>query len=137
MDPDEQAIRRLHAHWIEAVNAADLPSLLGWMTEDVLLMSPGGPPIGREVFGEVFTAAHGELQVRCTSELVELEVLGDRAWSRCHDTLAVTPRAGGDTTRLAGDRLTIYRRGDDGHWRLARDAHTLTPVAPGEAAPGR
>ena len=137
MNADEQAIRRLHADWIAAVNAADLPRLLGWMTEDVLLMSPGGQPIGREVFREVFTSAHDELQVRCTSELVELEVLGDRAWSRCHDTLTVTPRAGGDTTRLVGDRLTIYRRGDDGHWRLARDAHTLTPVAAGEAAPGR
>jgi ketosteroid isomerase-like protein len=29
--------------------------------------------------------------------------------------------------RLAGHRLTVYRKQLDGRWLLARDAHTLSP----------
>lgn len=35
---------------------------------------------------------------------------------------------GGPAVRLAGHRLTIYRRQPDGRWLLARDAHALAPV---------
>jgi ketosteroid isomerase-like protein len=28
--------------------------------------------------------------------------------------------------------MTVYRKGADGRWRLARDAHTLKPVHGGE-----
>lgn len=42
--------------------------------------------------------------------------------------MSVTPRAGGVAMRLAGDRLTVYRRQPDGRWLLARDAHTLVVV---------
>lgn len=38
------------------------------------------------------------------------------------------PTNGGPVVRLAGHRLTIYRRQPDGRWLLARDAHTLAPV---------
>jgi ketosteroid isomerase-like protein len=31
--------------------------------------------------------------------------------------------------QLAGHRLTVYRKQPDGRWLLARDAHTLSPVA--------
>jgi ketosteroid isomerase-like protein len=46
--------------------------------------------------------------------------------------LSVAPRAGGQATELAGHRITIYRKQPDGRWLLARDAHTLSPVANGE-----
>jgi ketosteroid isomerase-like protein len=31
--------------------------------------------------------------------------------------------------QLAGHRITVYRKQPDGRWLLARDAHTLSPVA--------
>ena len=54
--------------------------------------------------------------------------IGDIGYTRCRDALTLTPSAGGDTTALAGHRLTIYRKQPDGRWLLARDAHTLQPV---------
>ena len=33
-----------------------------------------------------------------------------------------------EATRLAGHRITVYRKQPDGRWLLARDAHTLSPV---------
>jgi uncharacterized protein (TIGR02246 family) len=128
MEAEENAIRAVHEKWIKAANAADLSSLLAIMTEDVVFLHPGEAPIGREGFSAKFTAAHQELRIACGSELKELVVAGDFAFTRSADRLSVTPRAGGNATLLAGQRMTIYRKLADGRWRLARDAHTLSPV---------
>ena len=128
MGPDEQAIRRLHSTWIEAVNAGDLEYLLTSMADDVVLLNPGGEPFGRDGFTAGFTAAHRDNRIRCTSDLEEVVVVGEVAYTRCRDALTVIPRAGGETVQLAGHRLTVYRKQPDGRWLLARDAHTLSPV---------
>ncbi len=130
MNAEEQAVRELHARWIEAVNAGDLAFLLGRMTDDVVLMDASQPPFGRDVLAARFNAAHQQHHLRCISEPEEVVVLGDIAYTRCRDHVSVTPRAGGATTAVAGHRLTIYRRQPDGRWLLARDMNTLSPVAP-------
>jgi uncharacterized protein (TIGR02246 family) len=128
MGSDERAIREVHATWIAAVNAGDLARLLGLMTDDVVYLSPGRSAFGRDGFREGFKAGHQGSRIHCISELQEVTVAGDVAYTLCKDSLSVTPRNGGDEMRLAGDRLTIYRKQGDGSWHLARDAHTLSPV---------
>jgi len=56
-------------------------------------------------------------------------VAGVVDYTRSRDSLSMTPRAGGEATELTGHRITIYRKQPDGRWLLARDAHTLSPVA--------
>jgi uncharacterized protein (TIGR02246 family) len=128
MGPDERAIRAVHATWIEAVNAGDLDRLLALMADDVVFLNPGQAPLGRDGFSAHFSAAHRQVRLRCLSELEEVVVVGEVAYTRSRDALSVTPRAGGETTRLAGHRITVYRKQPDGRWLLARDAHTLSPV---------
>lgn len=128
MRPNEQAIRELHSTWIAAVNAGELNRLLALTTEDGVFVTPGQAPIGREGFSVAFSAAHQRARIHCTSELEEVEVVGDIAYTRSRDALSVAPRAGGDAMQLAGHRVTIYRKQPDGRWLLARDAHTLSPV---------
>lgn len=129
MNADEQAIRELHVGWIEAVNAGNLEHLLSLMADDVVYLSPGRAPFGRDEFPAGFSAGHRQFSLRCLSEQDEVTVLGDMAYTLCSDSLSITPHAGGATTTLAGHRITIYRKQPDGRWLLARDAHTLTPVA--------
>lgn len=57
---------------------------------------------------------HQQFRIRCASELEEVVVVGDIAYTRCQDSLSMTPRAGGETTELAGHRLSIYRKQPDG-----------------------
>ena len=128
MGPDERAIRELHSTWIDAVNAGDLGRLLTLMADDVVFLNPGQSPFGRDGFSANFSAAHQQLRVRCISELEEVVVVGEVAYTRSRDALSVTPRAGGEATQLAGHRITVYRKQPDGRWLLARDAHTLSPV---------
>ncbi len=128
MESDEREIRQVHSSWISAVNVGDLALLLTLMADDVVFLNPGQAPFGRDEFSANFSAAHQELRIRCSSELEELVVIAEVAYTRSRDALSVTRRVGGEATQLAGHRLTVYRKQPDGRWRLARDAHTLSPV---------
>src|SRR5438067_13312825 len=132
--PDERAIREVHSTWIDAVNAGDLDRLLSLMADDVVFLNPGQAPFGRDGFSPGFSAAHQQAQIRCVSELEEVVVVGEVAYTRSRDSLSVIPRAGPEAMQpeakqLAGHRITVYRKQPDGGWLLARDAHTLSPVA--------
>ena len=128
MGPDEGKILEVHSTWISAVNAGDLIRLLALMADDVVFLNPGQAPLGRDGFSANFSAAHQQVRIRCSSELEEVVVIGEVAYTRSRDALSVTPRAGGEATQLAGYRITVYRKQPDGRWLLARDAHMLSPV---------
>ena len=128
MGPDEQEIHAVHSTWIDAVNAGDLDRLLTLTTDDVVFVNPGQAPFGRDGFSVAFSAAHQRVRIRCSSELEEVVVVGEVAYTRSRDALSVTERAGGSATEFAGHRITVYRKQRDGRWLLARDAHTLSPV---------
>jgi uncharacterized protein (TIGR02246 family) len=128
MGSDERAIREMHTAWIDAVNAGDLARLLSLMADDVVFLNPGDEGLGRDGFSTKFSAAHQQLRICCVSELEEVVVASEVAYTRSRDSLTVSPRAGGEENRLAGDRMTIYRKQPDGRWLLARDANVLSPV---------
>src|SRR4051794_32619487 len=99
MGRDEQAIRGVHSSWIDAVNAGDLACLLGLMADDVVFLNPGRAPFGRDGFTAGFSAAHEQARIRCVSELEEVVIVGEVAYTRSRDSLSVTPRAGGAAMR--------------------------------------
>ena len=121
---DKRAIRQIHSAWIDAINAGDLGTLIGLMADDVVFLTPGRAPVGRNDFPAGFLAAHQTSLIRCVSELQEVAVIGDVAYTLSRDSLSVTPRTGGASMQLTGNRMTIYRK-HEGRWLLARDAHTL------------
>jgi uncharacterized protein (TIGR02246 family) len=131
MDAAERAVqevREAQAKWIAAVNAGELDRLMGLMTDDVVLINPSQAPFGRDGFVAGFSGGHRQFKLHCTSEPENITVVGDVAYTCSRDELTLTPRAAGATVKMAGYRLTVYRREADGVWRLARNAHTLAPV---------
>jgi uncharacterized protein (TIGR02246 family) len=128
MGLDERAIREVHSAWIGAVNAGDLGHLLTLMADDVVFLNPGQAPFGRDGFSPCFSAAHQQARINCVSELEDIVVVGEVAYTLSRDSLSVIPRAGGEAAQLAGHRITVYRKQSDGRWLLARDAHTLSAV---------
>jgi len=128
MKSDEQEIREVHSTWISAVNAGNLTRLLALMADDVVFLNPGKAPFGRDGFSANFPAAPRQIQIVCKSELEDVVVVGEVAYTWSRDTLSVTRRAGGEAKQFAGHRITVYRKQPDGRWLLARDAHTLSPI---------
>lgn len=128
MGADDEEVREVHSTWINAVNAGDLGCLITLMADDAVFLTPGQAPLGREGFSANFLAAHQRVRIRCISELEEVVVVGEVAYTRSRDSLSVMPRAGEKAMRSAGYRMTVYREQPGGGWLLARDAHTLSPV---------
>jgi uncharacterized protein (TIGR02246 family) len=124
MNEDERAIRELIERWMEASRAGDTAAVLELMTDDVLFTVPGREPFGKEEFRQTSETMR-DVRVDGRAEVREIEVLGDRAWIRNHIDLTITPRDG-EALRRSGYTLTILRKGNDGHWRLYRDANLVT-----------
>jgi uncharacterized protein (TIGR02246 family) len=124
MTDDERAIRQVIETWMRATGEGDTATVLSLMTEDAVFTVAGREPFGREAFEAASNAMAG-MTIEGTSEVVELQVLGDWAFSRNRIDMAMTP-AGGEAVRRSGYTLTLYRKEADGRWRLARDANLLT-----------
>jgi len=125
MTDDERAIRRVVETWMDASQSGDVATVLGLMTDDVVFMVPGQEPFGKEAFAEASRSMDG-LKLEGTSEIVELQVLGDWAFLRNYIDITATP-PNGDPVRRSGYTLTLLQKQPDGQWRLARDANLLTP----------
>jgi uncharacterized protein (TIGR02246 family) len=123
MSDDERAIRDLVATWMAASKAGDQDTVLGLMTDDVVFMVPGREPFGKEAFAAASQGMQG-MRIEGTSDIVELQVLGDWAYLRNRLNVTITPPCGSPTTR-SGYTLTILRKEADGRWLLARDANLL------------
>lgn len=122
MSEDERAIRDLVATWMRASKTGDSETVLSLMTDDAVFMRPGGEPFGREMFEATGAKAP---TMEGTHDLVEVQVLGDVAFSRNHIELTATMPSG-EKVRRGGYTLTLYRKEADGRWRLFRDANLLT-----------
>jgi uncharacterized protein (TIGR02246 family) len=126
MSDDERAIRDLVETWMRASQAGDTARVLGLMAEDVVFMVPGREPFGKDAFAAMAKDMAG-VRMEGSSDIRELQVLGDWAYLRNHITVAITPPSG-RTMKRAGYTLTVLRK-EGGKWLLARDANLLTEVA--------
>ena len=124
MSDDERAIRQVVETWMSASRSGDIDTVLGLMADDVIFMAPGREPFGKEAFA---TAAKGMsgMKMDGTSDIVELQVLGDWAYIRNRIEITMTPPDGGPMHR-SGYTLTLLRKETDGRWRLVRDANLVS-----------
>lgn len=123
---DEAAIRQVVETWMDATRRGDLPAILSLMTDDVLFMVPGAEPFGKDAFAASFKGMT-DVEIDGKSDIVEIRILGEWAFTRNHIDLRIT-QPGGKVAQRAGYTLTLFRKEADGQWRLARDANLLSPV---------
>ena len=119
----EAAIRTLVDTWLRATRAGDLATALDPMADDVVFLTPGGAPLGKAAVAAASREMR-DLRIEGTSEILELEIEGGRAWMRSQLSLTATP-ASGTPGRRAGHTLTILRKTPAGAWVIARDANLL------------
>lgn len=121
---DERAVREVVERWMAASKAGDTAAVLELMTDDVIFMTPGREPFGKDEFRASAEEMKG-IEIDGRAEVIEVEVLGGRAWIRNRLDMTITP-AGGEPARRSGYTLTILRKGEDGRWRLYRDANLVS-----------
>src|SRR4051812_33536387 len=126
---DEQEIRQLVAAWIAATKAGDHDRVLSLMTQDVVFLVSGQPPmIGKVAFASAMQGPAGQArpQFDGNSEIQEIQVMGDWAFMWSKLTVRITPRGSSTITR-AGHTLSVLKK-EQGKWLLARDANMLTTL---------
>jgi uncharacterized protein (TIGR02246 family) len=129
MQSDEKEIRKLVETWMSASKAGDLEKVLSLMTDDVVFLTPGQPPmIGKEAFAAASKAQPPPFEIDAVSDIQEIQVFGDWAFMWTKLSVAVTPTKDARPVKRAGHTLTILKK-QGGKWALARDANILT-VAP-------
>jgi len=100
---------------------------LSLMTDDVVFLTPGHPPMrGKSAFA-ASQASLKSFDIQASSEIEEIEILGDWAWMWTRLTVTMTPKKGGAPVKRAGNTLSILNRRSGG-WKIARDANMLAPV---------
>jgi uncharacterized protein (TIGR02246 family) len=125
MTEDERAIRELVATWQRASAAGDAATVLGLMSDDVVFLVAGRPPFGREAFAAALEGLSG-YRLESSSDVREVRVSGDLGYAWTSLAVTLTPAGGGPAVRRRGHTLTVFERGADGRWLLARDANLLT-----------
>jgi uncharacterized protein (TIGR02246 family) len=126
---DEDQIRELVATWMEASRKGDQSTVLSLMTDDVVFLVPGRPPMGKADFA---AAANPPPQASAPrvdghSEIQEIKVLGNWAFMWTRLAVVITPSDGSPSMERSGHTLTMLRK-EDGRWLLARDANLLAPA---------
>jgi len=127
MQADEDAIRQLVATWLDASRAGDTDKVLSLMTDDVVFLTPGHPPMRGKAAFAASLASLKSFDIQGRSEIEEIEIVGDWAWMWTRLTVTMTPKNGGPPVERAGNTLSILNR-RAGAWKIARDANMLAPV---------
>ena len=91
MTNDESAIREVVNRWIKASKAGDVATVLNLMTDDVVFMVPGKEPFGKDVYATLSKPSHSNLDIEGTSDIKEIQVVGDWAYIRNYLEMTITP----------------------------------------------
>ena len=136
MQDDEQEIRELVSTWMAASKAGDVEKHLSLMADDAVFLVPGRPIMRKADFAAAARAQAGPdaPQFDGSSEIHEIQILGDWAFMWTKLTVVATPPGGGQSVRRAGHTLSILKK-ENGKWVLARDANLLSPVLSHDDAP--
>jgi uncharacterized protein (TIGR02246 family) len=133
MSDDEKAIRTLIDTWFEATAANDLARVLQLMDDEVVFLTPGRPPMRKEMFAAASRTMEHKVRFDGRADVQEIRVFGDWAYLWNQLTVTVHPSDGGPTVRRSGPVLSVLRKKADGRWVMFRDANMLTADTPHSA----
>lgn len=122
---DVAAIRGILDEYAETARAGDLDRWLSLWAEDGVQMPANAPTrVGKDQIRAGMREAFESMNVHIAIHDVEdARVWGDRGLTRCTYSLALTPKAGGETINAMseGKALTLYERQADGSWKIFYD----------------
>jgi uncharacterized protein (TIGR02246 family) len=127
---DEQAIRELVDTWLEASKKGDLATMRNLLADDVLFITPGREPFGKEAFAGRDEQMK-DTNMEATIDIKEIEVVGEWAWMRSFLRVIFT-QPGEEPAPHSGHILTILHKNPAGKWVIKRDANFVTPETTGD-----
>jgi len=116
---DIESINGLHTEALAAASAGDLARIMNLWTEDGVRMPPNEPTaIGRASIEAQYRAMLDQFTTDLRVHSEETEVFGDWAHSRWTCSGVFAPKAGGEPIRGEFKCVDIFRRQQDGTWKM-------------------
>src|SRR5579883_550913 len=94
MSDDELAIRNLIENWRRATEAGDVDALAPLMAEDMVFLTPGREPFGKQEFLAGSRQSAGKAKISVQTDVQEIRVAGDLAYCWLKLAVQVTPDGG-------------------------------------------
>ncbi|MGA8582482.1 MAG: SgcJ/EcaC family oxidoreductase [Roseiarcus sp.] len=119
---DEAAIRGVMASYNDALNGGKTPAVMPLYADDGVFMPPySESALGKAAVERAYNAVFDELKFRVKFTIAELIVMAPTwAYVRTNSAGATDHHSTGKTTAEANQELFIFKKGDDGQWRIAR-----------------
>jgi uncharacterized protein (TIGR02246 family) len=125
---DESAIRAVMSSYEAALNASSTEAAVPLYTEDGVFMAPNNQSaVGNLALRRAYDAVFKAITLKVKFTIAELVVMAPR-WAYVRTNSAGTQKinATGATSAEANQELFIFKKGDDGEWRIARYAFSTT-----------
>jgi uncharacterized protein (TIGR02246 family) len=126
---DEQAVREHFERLNAAFESRDFEAVTSLYEEEMVRIPPGEPVVlGAAAFLEQIEAVSEEIEyVLDEYEVRRIDVSGDLAYILATYTEHWTPVGGGEATYSSGRWATMWKRQDDGGWKIAAEIWNLAP----------
>ena len=127
---DEAAIRNALASYNDALNGGRTAAVMPLYADDGVFMPPySQSAVGKAAVEKAYDAVFDELKFNVAFTIAELVVMAPRwAYVRTNSAGTTSHHSTGRTTAEANQELFIFRKGDDGAWRVAR--YSFSPTNP-------
>ncbi len=125
------ALNRLQEQVDSAIINGDTKRYLSLLAADAVLLPPNGPAVsGKEDIRRWNEAMSRAFRVQeYASSDDEVVVSGDWAFRSASFDLTLKRAAGGEPIKDRGKFIILYRRQDDGSWKVARDIWNSSTLA--------
>ena len=127
---DEAAIRGVMASYNDALNGGKTAAVMPLYADDGVFMPPySQSAVGKAAVEKAYNAVFEELKFHVRFTIAELNVMAPSwAYVRTNSAGTTDHHSTGRTTAEANQELFIFRKGDDGKWRIAR--YSFSPTDP-------
>ena len=123
-ESDIAAVKDVLNQYVKGCNTGDFDFWMSLWADDGVQMPPNAPAVvGKEQIRENMKPVFDQFNYEVGVDILEAKVYGDLGLTRGNGTVAVTPKAGGETihTLPDGKGLTLYERQSDGSWKIVYD----------------
>jgi uncharacterized protein (TIGR02246 family) len=127
---DEAAIRGVLAKYNDALNGGKTAAVMPLYDDDGVFMPPySESALGKAAVERAYNAVFDELKFHVKFTIAELVVMAPTwAYVRTNSAGATDHHSTGKTTAEANQELFIFKKGDDGQWRIGR--YSFSPTNP-------
>jgi ketosteroid isomerase-like protein len=111
-----------HGAYVAAINSNDTETLMADLTDDIIYQAPNEPEIvGKEAVRKWVAEYFGAYRTQWEKTSIGFTVNGDWAFERYTYKSKDVEKKTGAVTSDRGKGINIFRRGNDGKWRVAID----------------